>query len=76
MVELLTAIHRYYDSIVLSGKFKWGSKGAQIRDNNCEAKFHLKQGAEARAQKQIRLTGERWEAMKAIAGGWVANGRA
>jgi transposase InsO family protein len=74
--ELRAAIHRDYDSTVLSGKFHWGPEGAPIRGENCEAKIHLKQGAEARAQKQIRLTGERWAAMKEIAEGWVANGRA
>ena len=64
------AIHRDYDSTVLSGKFHWGPEGAPIRGDNCEAKIHLKQGAEA------RLTGERWEAMKAIGEGWVPNGQA
>ena len=62
--------------MVLSGKCAWGPEGAPIRGPNCEAKIHLKVGVKAKAQKQIRLQGERLDAMKEIAEGWVANGRA
>ena len=74
--EMRAAIHRDYDSTVLSGKFHWGPEGAPIRGPNCEARIHLKQGAEARAQKQIRLTGERRDAMRVIGEGWMKIGRA
>ena len=56
--ELRAAIHRDYGNTVLSGKFAWGPEGAPIQGPNCEAKIHLKVGAEAKAQKQIRLQGE------------------
>ena len=69
-------MHRDHDSTVLSGKFAWGLEGAPIRGPNCEAKIHLKMGAEAKAQKQIRLQGERLDAMREIAEGWVEKGRA
>ena len=36
----------------------------------------MKVGAEAKAQKQIQLQGERFDALREIAEGWVANGRA
>ena len=74
--ELRAALHRDYDSTVLSGKFAWGPEGAPIRGPNYEANIHLKVGAEAKAQKQIRLQGERLDARREIAEGWVANGRA
>ena len=48
----------------------------QFEGPNCEAKIHLKVGAEAKAQKQIRLQDERLDAMREIAEGWVAKGRA
>ena len=74
--EFKSAIHWDHDSSVLSGKFAWGPEGAPIRGPICEARVHLKVGAEARAPKQIQLQGERFDAMKEIADGWVANGRA
>ena len=76
MDELRVPIHRDYNSAIFSVKFQWGPKDTPIRVHNCEAKSHVKKGAEAWVQKQIRLTGEGWETMKAIAEGWVVNGRA
>ena len=60
MDELRGATLRDYNSTVLGGNFHWGPEVAPIRGDNCEAKIHLKPGAEARAQIQIRLTGKRW----------------
>lgn len=63
--ELHAAIHQYYNSPMLSGKCHWGPEGAPMRGDYSEAIIHLKKGAEARAQKQIELAGERHATTKA-----------
>ena len=68
--ELRAAINRDDDSTVLSGKFAWVPEGAPVRGPNCEAKIHLKVGAEAKAHKQIRLQGERLDAMRRMGCQW------
>ena len=40
-----------YIVTALSGRFALGPEGALIQGQNCEAKIHLKVGAEAKAQK-------------------------
>ena len=74
--ELRSALHRDYDHDVLSGKFSWINEDSPIGGPHCEARVHLKMGAQARAIHPIRLAGEKLNAMKEIAEGWCANGQA
>ena len=67
--ELRAAIHRDYDASVLS------ERDPPFRGDNCQAVIYLKPGAQGKPQRQIRLQGERLEAMTEIAKGWKANGR-
>ena len=45
--ELRSALHHDYDHDVLSGKFGWINEDAPIRGPHCEARIHLKMGAQA-----------------------------
>ena len=74
--QLRQKFHADYDHDVLSSKFDWLKSEPPIRGPHCEAQVYLKKDAQAKAVKQIRLQGERLEAMKEIATGWCANGRA
>ena len=57
-------------------KFSWINESPPIRGPHCEARIHLKLGAQAKAQRQIWQQGEKLQDMKEIAEGWVAKGRA
>ena len=70
--QLRAARLKDYGDTVLCGKFSWINESPPIRGPHCEARIHLKVGAQAKAQKQIRLQGEKLQAMKEIAEGWVA----
>ena len=74
--QLRAALLKDYGGTVLCGKFSWINESPPIRGPRCEARIHLKVGAQAMAQRQIPLQEEKLQVMKEIAEGWVANGRA
>ena len=57
--QLRAALLRDYGTPVLCGKFSWLNESPPIRGPQCEARIRLKVGAQAKAQKQIRLQGEK-----------------
>ena len=52
--KLRAALLKDYGDTVLCGKFSWINESPPIRGPHCEARIHLKVGAQAKAQKQIR----------------------
>ena len=74
--HLQVALLKEYGDAVLCGKFSWINESPPIWGRRCEARIHPKVGAQAKGKGQIRLQGENLHAMKEIAEGCVANGKA